>query len=142
MRDKAIAALAAFCCIFGAHAATASATEHTKDSLDTVKQQIKDGKATLVDVREQKEWDAGHIEGAVFVPLGELSKHQHDKEFVAELKTKLPKDKVIYCHCAKGRRALSAADIFKDLGYDVRPLKPGYQELIEEGFKKAPDKKP
>jgi rhodanese-related sulfurtransferase len=28
--------------------------------------------ATIVDVREQVEWDAGHIPGAVFIPLGQL----------------------------------------------------------------------
>jgi molybdopterin/thiamine biosynthesis adenylyltransferase/rhodanese-related sulfurtransferase len=28
--------------------------------------------ATLIDVREQVEWDAGHIPGAVFIPMGEL----------------------------------------------------------------------
>ena len=28
--------------------------------------------ALVVDVREQVEWDAGHISGAVLIPLGEL----------------------------------------------------------------------
>src|SRR4029077_20349621 len=30
------------------------------------------GGALVVDVREQVEWDAGHISGAVWIPLGEL----------------------------------------------------------------------
>ena len=45
---------------------------HTKDSLDTVKQNLKDGKAVLVDVREQKEWDEGHLAGAVLLPKSKL----------------------------------------------------------------------
>jgi hypothetical protein len=33
-----------------------------------------------------------------------------------------------------GRRSLEAADILKNFGYDVRPLKPGYRDLIKAGF--------
>lgn len=112
--------------------APASAAEHTKDSLDTVKAALKEKKAVLVDVREQREWDAGHIDGAILLPLSKL------KEIDAEaLAKQLPKDKVIYCHCAVGRRALTAGDLLKKHGYDVRPLKPGYSVLVEEGFPKA-----
>jgi rhodanese-related sulfurtransferase len=46
----------------------------------------------------------------------------------------LPKEKVIYCHCRSGGRCLTAAEILKKLGYDVRPLKPGYRDLVEAGF--------
>ena len=125
-------------CFLGSLAVnTAAAAEHTKDSLDKVKQVIKDKKAVLVDVREQKEWDMGHVEGAVLAPLTELSTAEKKKELSAKLARQLPKGKVIYCHCARGRRALLAGDILKELGYDVRPLKPGYAELIKEGFPEA-----
>jgi rhodanese-related sulfurtransferase len=36
-------------------------------------------------------------------------------------------------------RSLKAANILEKLGYEVRPLKPGYDELIEAGFKKSED---
>lgn len=116
---------------------TATAAEHTKDSLDKIKQAIKDKKAVLVDVREQKEWDAGHVEGAVLAPLSELSKAAKKKKLDEKLVKQLPKDKVIYCHCAKGVRSLLAGDVLKQLGYDVRPLKQGYTELIKDGFPEA-----
>jgi phage shock protein E len=61
---------------------------------------------------------------------------------LAELVKKLPKDKIIYTHCRAGGRALACGDILKKQGYDVRPLKPGYQQLIEAGFEKADEKKP
>jgi phage shock protein E len=108
------------------------AAEHTKDSLDTVKAALKEKKAVLVDVREQREWDAGHIDGAILLPLSKLQ--EIDAEVLAK---QLPKDKVIYCHCAVGRRALTAGDLLRKHGYDVRPLKPGYIVLIDEGFPKA-----
>lgn len=119
-------------------AATAKAeSEHTKDSLATVKENVAEKKAVLVDVREQKEWDAGHVDGAVLVPLGDLAKKVKDPAFAAQLEKQVPKDKILYCHCAKGGRALLAADVFKNLGYDVRPLKPGYKDLLGAGFPEA-----
>ena len=87
--------------------------EHTKDTLDKVKHQVDDKKAVLLDVREQKEWDAGHVQGAVLVPLGDLAKKSKDPAFLAELEKKLPKNKTVYCHCAKGGRAVLAADALR-----------------------------
>jgi rhodanese-related sulfurtransferase len=51
-----------------------------------------------------------------------------------------PKDKIIYCHCRSGRRCLTAADILKKQGYDVRPLKAGYEDLLKAGFPQAKGK--
>ena len=56
---------------------------------------------------------------------------------LAELLRGLPKDKIIYTHCKAGGRALVCGDILKKQGYDVRPLKPGYEALIQAGFEKA-----
>jgi len=106
---------------------------HTKDTLDTVKQNLKDGKAVLVDVREQKEWDDGHIAGAVFMPKSKLDV---EKE-AAELAKKLDKTKIVYTHCRAGRRALACGEILKKQGFDVRPLKAGYEDLVKAGFEKA-----
>ena len=112
------------------------AAEHTKDSLDTVKERLKDNSAILVDVREQKEWDEGHLKDARLVPLSKL---KVDAE--AEKLTKdLPMKKIVYCHCGAGVRALTAADILKKQGYDVRPLKEGYKDLLKAGFAKAEKK--
>src|SRR5262245_12114896 len=86
-------------------AGPADAADHTKDSLDTVKKNLKDKKAVLVDVREQGEWDDGHIKDARLLPLSRLDKGVDARE-LAKL---LPKDTVVYCHCAAGRRALKAA---------------------------------
>lgn len=114
-------------------AAVAFAAEPTKDTLATVKKNIADEKAVLVDVREQSEWDAGHIAGAVFLPLSEL-RDGLDAETLAK---RLPKNRVLYTHCVIGKRSLTAAEILLKHGYDVRSLKPGYKELIAAGFKKA-----
>lgn len=109
------------------------AAEHTTDSLDTVKQQLKDGKAVLIDVRETSEWDEGHLKDAKLLALSRIRKGVPEEE----LTKSLPKGKVVYAHCRSGGRCLEAADRLKALGVEVRPLKPGYQDLLKAGFPKA-----
>jgi phage shock protein E len=109
------------------------APTHTKDSLDTVKENVKAGKAVIVDVREPSETEAGYVKGAILLPQSKLKVETE----LAELVKKLPKDKIIYTHCKAGGRAITCGDILKKQGFDVRPLKPGYQELITAGFEKA-----
>lgn len=114
-----------------------SGAEHTKDSLDKVKQDVAEQKAVILDVREQGEWDKGHLQAAKLVSLSKLIAGKSSKEFQESLAKDAPKDKIVYCHCKSGGRALIAADLLKDLGYDVRPLKQGYDQLLEAGFQKA-----
>jgi len=104
---------------------------HTKDSLQTVKERMDEKKAVLVDVRELIEWDAGHIGGALHLPWRDLQ----DKFDEKALREKLPKGTIVYTHCMVGYRSLKAGKIIAEYGYDVRPLKPGYKELLEAGFK-------
>jgi len=111
------------------------ATSHTSESLAVVQRRIADGEAVLVDVREQSEWDEGHVAGAILLPISQL-REGIDPDALAE---QLPNDKIIYTHCRAGRRATAACDLLKDVGYNVRALKPGYQELIDAGFERAED---
>ena len=117
----------------GAPVFSACAAEHTKDSLQTVKENVTSDKAVLVDVREKSEWDNGHVSGAVFLPLSELN----SGITVAALQKRVPKGRIVYTHCAVGKRSLTAADILQKQGYDVRPLKAGYADLLRAGFEKA-----
>lgn len=112
---------------------TTPAADHTKDSLETVKKNVAAGKAVLVDVREVKEWDAGHLKEAKRLSLSDLKAGIPDDK----LKTTLPKGSIVYLHCASGGRCLVAGDLLKKQGYDVRPLKDGYDDLVKAGFEKA-----
>jgi rhodanese-related sulfurtransferase len=111
----------------------AVAADHTTDTLETVKKNVKDGKAVLVDVREADEWKDGHLKEAKHIALSDL-KAGVDAE---KLKKTLPAGQIVYLHCASGRRCLAAADILKKQGYDVRPLKDGYNALVKGGFEPA-----
>ena len=112
--------------------------------LTDVKKALSENKAVLIDVREQLEWDSGHLSQAAHVPLSELKAAPDKAPKVAAvgdgLKLELvalPKDKPVYIHCKSGKRAITAAELLKAQGYDVHPLKQGYDELKENGFEKS-----
>lgn len=115
-----------------AGAATGSA-QHTQDSLDAVKAAVTEQKAVLVDVREADEWQKGHVAGARFVPLSSLERGVD----ADQLARSIPKGTIIYTYCMVGGRSAASARFFRALGYDVRPLKQGYPELVRSGFPAA-----
>jgi rhodanese-related sulfurtransferase len=73
------------------------------------------GGALVVDVREQVEWDAGHISGAVWIPLGELGSRVDE----------LPRDRRMVIVCRTGSRSGYAADALHGAGYDAANLRGG-----------------
>jgi len=107
--------------------------ELSNDPLPTVQENVATHKAVLVDVREPGEWKEGHVEGAISLPLSSLKENVDS----SVLEHQVPKDKIVYTHCVMGVRALKAAKILEKLGYNVRPLKDGYEDLVKAGFAKA-----
>ncbi|HYI66703.1 MAG TPA: molybdopterin-synthase adenylyltransferase MoeB [Candidatus Limnocylindrales bacterium] len=63
----------------------------------------------VIDVREQSEWDAGHVAGATLLPLGDVT--TRIGEVVPE------KDAPLLLHCAVGGRSGRAAGWLTDMGY-------------------------
>jgi phage shock protein E len=110
-----------------------SNVEFTKDSLEVVKKNVAAKKAVLVDVRSIQEWNQGHIDGSIFLPVTSLRKGG-DPKMLAKT---LPKKKILYTFCVVGMRAKAAAFALEKHGYTVRALKPGYDELLKAGFKKG-----
>lgn len=99
--------------------------------IQTMLEEIKNGTAQLLDVREQDEWDAGHLKLAKLVPLSGLRVMEEPEEEISrELKT--------YIHCRSGARVQVAAPILNDLGFDdVIPLSEGFAELVTLGLEQA-----
>jgi hydroxyacylglutathione hydrolase len=64
------------------------------------------GDVTVLDVREASEWSAGHLPGALHVPLGHLG------ERLAEV----PRTRPIVVHCESGGRSAIAASLLEHLG--------------------------
>jgi putative heme-binding domain-containing protein len=105
---------------------------HVLDPLDHVKQQVETQSAVLLDVREQEEWAAGHLADARLLPLSQLK-----SATPASIAESLPKDKPVYVHCKSGGRVLMFAEALQNQGIDLRPLRAGYDSLVQAGFKKA-----
>lgn len=66
----------------------------------------------LLDVRERKEWAAGHAPGATHIPLGELP---------ARLGA-LPQSRPILAICRSGARSEKAAELLVAAGRDARSV--------------------
>src|SRR5262245_13423030 len=74
------------------------AEELSNDPLPTVQENVATHKAVLVDVREPGEWQEGHVEGAISLPLSSLKKGAD----TSTLEKELLKDKIVYTHCVMG----------------------------------------
>ncbi len=76
---------------------------------EDAKSLINDEGAILVDVRTKEEYDAGHIDGAILVPLDELDSLIDEKIESKEQK--------IILYCRSGRRSSIAGELLVDRGY-------------------------
>ncbi len=108
-------------------------SNHTTDSLDTVKQRLASKEAVLIDVRELNEWNEGHLEDARLVPLSDI----RDPQKRINATKDLSKEEIIYCYCRSGKRVFIATHYLTEEGYDIRPLKDGYKALLSAGFENA-----
>ena len=77
--------------------------EEAKERMDT-------REVMVLDVREQEEFDAGHIPGAVLLPVGTIS-----EDTAAAV---IPeKDAEVLVYCRSGNRSKTASQALADLGY-------------------------
>jgi rhodanese-related sulfurtransferase len=83
------------------------------------------GGSFLLDVRQQSEWNAGHIEGAVLIPLDQLSARMSE----------LPKDKTILVICHSGNRSAQARDQLRAAGFtQTTSIDGGMNAWIAAGY--------
>jgi len=81
----------------------------------------------VVDVREQDEWDEGHIPGAIHIPRGYLE---------SRIDRAAPEpNRPIVLYCSSGNRSAFAAKTLEDMGYeDVVSLSGGFTDWKRNGF--------
>jgi molybdopterin/thiamine biosynthesis adenylyltransferase/rhodanese-related sulfurtransferase len=89
--------------------------------------ELLDGDTLFLDVREQGEWDLGHVPGAVHVPRGHLE---------SRIEQELPdRKRRVVVYCAVGNRSALAAKTLEELGYErVENLIDGYVEWERNGY--------
>ncbi|CAH0180999.1 Thiosulfate sulfurtransferase GlpE [Arthrobacter sp. Bi83] len=79
--------------------------------------------ATILDVREDYEWVAGHAEGAVHIPLDQLPGRIDD----------LDPDQDLYVICRTGGRSFRAAQWLVGQGYSALNVAGGMDQWLESG---------
>ena len=79
-------------------------------SQEEAKEMMDAGDAVVLDVREQSEYDEGHIPGAVLLPVGSI-----DGDTAAAV---IPeKSTTVLVYCRSGNRSKTAAAALAELGY-------------------------
>jgi molybdopterin/thiamine biosynthesis adenylyltransferase/rhodanese-related sulfurtransferase len=99
------------------------------DEVDAVRARelIESGDPVIVDVREQDEWDEGHIPGALHIPRGYLESRVES--------TAPDRSRPLVVYCAAGNRSAFAAKSLEELGYeDVVSLAGGFTDWKRNGF--------
>lgn len=85
----------------------------------------------VLDVRTKKEYDAGHIPGAVLI---DFNSPEFDKKIAA-----LDKDKTYLVHCASGGRSAKASAKLTALNFkNIYNLEGGYRAWEKAGNKGEP----
>ncbi len=96
---------------------------------DALLKRVRDGEMTVLDVRPSEEYQAGHIPGAISIPLKEL-----------ELRlAKLPRDHevVAYCRGPYCVLAIQAVEVLRAKGFHAVRLEEGIQDWRALGFSVA-----
>lgn len=95
---------------------------------DEVKEKLEsDEDFTLLDVREQDEWEGAHIAGADYLGRGVIER---------DIEEEYPDiDEEIILYCGGGYRSALAADNLQKMGYNnVKSLAGGFRSWIEAGY--------
>ena len=95
----------------GGNASNASSEDgYHQISQEEAKEMMDTQDVIILDVREQDEYDSGHIPGAVLLPVGTI-----DEETAAEV---IPeKDSTVLVYCRSGNRSKTASSALAELGY-------------------------
>lgn len=100
---------------------------YTRISVEEAQEMLKNGDAVAVDVRRQDEYEAGHIQGALWIPVDD----------VIPRFAELPADRKLLFVCAVGARSGLAAEYAAAMGAEGERLfniEDGTPTWIEKGL--------
>jgi rhodanese-related sulfurtransferase len=87
---------------------------------------VRDGEVTVLDVRPSEEYGAGHIPGALSIPLPELTKR------LAELPKK--REVVAYCRGPYCVMAIEAVELLRKKGFNAHRMEQGVVDWRARGW--------
>ena len=107
---RIFALLFALCLLVLAGCGQQTDAAYRQISQEEAKEMMDAGDAVVLDVREQSEYDEGHIPGAVLLPVGSI-----DEDTAAAV---IPeKSATVLVYCRSGNRSKTAAAALAELGY-------------------------
>jgi rhodanese-related sulfurtransferase len=110
-------------------ALVAESKKHIQEcTVQAVHERLEKGESfVLIDVREDLEWQAGHIPGAVHIGKGVIER---------DIETKFPNpDTPLVLYCGGGFRSALAAEVLQKMGYtDVTSMDGGIRGWREAGL--------
>lgn len=94
-------------------------------TIDETKRRMEHG-ALLIDVREDREWDAGHVRGAEHIGKGVIER---------DIEKAVPdRNAEVILYCGGGFRSALAADSLQRMGYgNVFSMAGGWRGWLEKG---------
>lgn len=111
----------------------ASLPEYEISNRDVIKGMLAKSGAKLIDVREESELkETGVLEGAMHLPLGEISMNAMEERGIA-------KDDEVVVYCKSGNRSRQAYEMLKTLGYtNVKSMHGGIVHWMEDKLPVVP----
>jgi sulfur-carrier protein adenylyltransferase/sulfurtransferase len=105
------------------NAAKARITEVSAEQVQEM--QDRGDPVVYLDVREQNEWNMGHLPRATLIPRGVLE---------SSIEQRVPRDARVVLYCASGNRSALAADTLQQMGYPhVASMAGGYKAWVASG---------
>ena len=105
-----LALLFALCLLVLAGCGQQTDAAYRQISQEEAKEMMDNQEVIILDVREQDEYDNGHIPGAVLLPVGSI-----DEDTAAEVIPEM--DSTVLVYCRSGNRSKTASSSLAELGY-------------------------
>jgi len=102
---------------------TSETTTTQELSAEQAAAKVSSDEAQLVDVRRDHEFEAGHIAGAIHIPLDSLPARAGE----------LDQERPIIFQCKTGSRSAMATDAFRESGIEAYNLAGGIEAWVEAG---------
>ena len=83
-----------------------------------------DSGAVVLDVREPDEWHAGHVDGAVWIPMAQIGARHEE----------VPRDREVLVICRSGHRSGRVVAALVDAGIDAVNVAGGMKAWDEQGY--------
>lgn len=86
------------------------------------------GEVQILDVREPEEWTAGHIEGAVHIPMNQVPARLDEVD----------RERPVVAVCRSGRRSGEVAKYLSRMGISAENMPGGMERWADEGLPLKP----